>query len=123
VKAIPKSVAFCESYAKKYGEEQARKLIDHGVGASYDAVYMVAAAIERAGSLDPDAIVAALEQTDMEGTVGKIKFGKDHQAVYALDPKEGALAGAFQWKAPGVRVPVYPPSVAEGKIELPSYMQ
>ncbi|MGB9920208.1 MAG: ABC transporter substrate-binding protein [Moorellales bacterium] len=123
VKAIPKSLAFVESFAKKYGQDQARKLIDHGVGASYDAVYLVSAAIERAGSLDPDAIVAELEKMEMEGTVGKIKFGKDHQAIYAMDPKEGALAGAFQWKAPGVRVPVFPPAVAEGQIELPSYMK
>jgi branched-chain amino acid transport system substrate-binding protein len=123
VKAAPKSVAFVESFTKKYGEERARKMIDHGVGASYDAVYMVAAAIERAGSLDPDAVSSALQQTDMEGTIGKIKFGNDHQAIYALDPKEGAIGGAFQWKAPGVRVPVYPPSVAEGQIELPSYMK
>jgi branched-chain amino acid transport system substrate-binding protein len=83
----------------------------------------MANAIERAGSLDPDAIVKALETTDMEGVVGRIRFAKDHQAIYGFNPKESAIGAAFQWKKPGIRVPVFPPEVAEGKIELPPYMK
>jgi len=123
VKAVPKSVQFNENYGKKYGEELRQKLSGHGPGPSYDAVYVLAAAIERAGSLDPDALVAALEKTDLDGVIGKIRFNKDHQVVYGVNPKETAISSAFQWKAPGVRVPVFPETAAEGEIELPPYMK
>jgi branched-chain amino acid transport system substrate-binding protein len=123
VKAVPKSVEFNENFGKRWGEKARVQLSGHGPGPSYDAVYIMADAITRAGSLDPDATVKALENTDMNGVVGRIKFGKDHQVVYGLDPKETALGIAFQWKAPGVRVPVFPESIAEGQIELPDYMK
>lgn len=123
VKAVPKSMDFNQNYGKRWGEQLRRKLSGHGPGPSYDAVYVVANAIERAGSLDPDAIVKALEQTDMEGVIGRIRFNKDHQLIYGTDPKEAAVGVAFQWKAAGVRVPVYPSAVAEGRIELPAYMK
>ena len=66
-------------------------LSGHGPGPSYDSVYMFANAIERAKTVEPDAVVKALEQTDMSGVIGRIKFGKDHQVIYGFDPKETAL--------------------------------
>ena len=59
----------------------------------------------------------------MQGVVGRIRFSKDHQVVYGFDPKETALGVGFQWKKPGVRVPIFPEVVAEAKIELPPYMK
>ncbi|MCL5263934.1 MAG: ABC transporter substrate-binding protein [Chloroflexi bacterium] len=118
VKAVPKSVAFVENYGKKYGEEQKQKLSGHGPGPAYDSVYVLAAAIEKAGSVDADAVVSALEKTDTDGVIGKIKFNKDHQVIYGTNPKETAISTAFQWKAPGVRVPVFPEAAAEAEIEL-----
>ena len=45
---------------------------------AYDDVYIIADAIKRAGSTDPDKIVAAMEKTDFDGTIGRIEFyGKD----------------------------------------------
>ncbi len=123
VKAVPKSVQFYEGYSRKYGQEMASKLSGHGPGPSYDAVYLLAGAIEKAGSLEPDALVEAIKATDMEGVIGRIKFTDDHQVVYGTNPKETATGVVFQWKSPGVRVPVFPEAVAEGKIELPSYMR
>ncbi len=122
VRAVPKSVAFNENFGKKWGKDARVKLSGHGPGPSYDSVYIIADAIERAKTVAPDAVVSALEKTDLSGVVGRIRFGKDHQVVYGFDPKETALGCAFQWKKPGVRVPVFPESVAEAKIELPSYM-
>jgi branched-chain amino acid transport system substrate-binding protein len=122
VKAIPKSVAFIENFGKKWGKDARGRITNHGPGPSYDSVYVFADAIERAKTVDPDAVVSALEKTDMSGVVGRIRFGKDHQVAYGLDPKETALSCAFQWKKPGTRVVVYPETVAEGKIELPPYM-
>lgn len=123
VKAVPKSVQFYENYTKKYGQEMGVKLSGHGPGPSYDAVYVLAGAIEKAGSLDPEALVTAIKATDMEGVIGRIKFSDDHQVVYDVNPKETAIGAAFQWKAPGIRVPVFPEAAAEGKIELPAYMK
>jgi len=123
VKAVPKSVAFNENYGKRYGQKARMELSGHGPGPSYDAVYVMASAIERAKTVEPDAVVKALEQTDMMGAIGRIRFGKDHQAVYGFDPKETALGVGFQWVKPGKRVVVYPDIVAEAKIQLPLYMK
>lgn len=122
VGAVPKSVAFNENYGKKFGEEIKSKLSGHGPGPAYDSVYALVAAIEKAGSLDADAIVAALEKTDMEGAIGRIKFNDKHQVVYGYDPKETAIGTAFQW-VDGKRVPVFPEAAAEAKIVLPAYMK
>jgi branched-chain amino acid transport system substrate-binding protein len=82
-------------------------------------VYLLKEAIERAGTLDGDAVVAELEKTDRRGAMGRIRFGKDHQVVYGEDPNETAMGCMVQWRAPGKRIIVYPESVAEGKIVLP----
>ncbi len=123
VKAVPKSVEFNRNYGKRYGEKARTELSGHGPGPSYDAVYIMASAIERAKTVEPDAVVKALEQTDMEGVIGRIKFGKDHQVVYGFDPKETAVGCAFQWVKPGKRVVVFPEGFAEAKIQLPPYMK
>jgi branched-chain amino acid transport system substrate-binding protein len=115
----PRSIQFNEAYAKAYGEEARQKMSGHGPGPSYDAVYVLADAIRRAGSLDPDAVVAQLEKTDQEGAIGRITFNKNHQVPYGEDPKATAASLAFQWRK-GKRVVVFPPSVAEGEIELPA---
>jgi branched-chain amino acid transport system substrate-binding protein len=86
-------------------------------------VYILANSIERAGTVDPDAVVSAIEKTDISGVNGRIKFGKDHQAIFGLDPKETSTIVVYQWKQPGKRVPVFPESVAEGKIDIPPYMK
>lgn len=123
VKAVPKSVAFNENYGKRCGQKARTELSGHGPAPSYDAVYIMANAFERAKTVEPDAVVKALEQTDMEGAVGRIRFGKDHQVVYGSNPKETALGCGFQWVKPGKRVVVFPEGVAEAKIQLPPYMK
>jgi branched-chain amino acid transport system substrate-binding protein len=123
VKAVPKSIEFNRNFGKKWGEDARRRIPTLGQGAGYDAVYILANAIERAGTVDPDAMVSAIEKTDMLGVNGRIRFGKDHQVIYGLDPKEMATVCIYQWKKPGKRVPVFPESIAEGKIELPRNMK
>jgi branched-chain amino acid transport system substrate-binding protein len=115
----PRSRAFTEGYAKLYGAEARDKLSGHGPGPSYDSVYVLARAIERAGSLDADAVVAQLEKTDMEGAVGRVVFNKTHSVPYGDDPKAGGASLAFQWRQ-GKRVVVFPEAIADGHIELPA---
>jgi branched-chain amino acid transport system substrate-binding protein len=115
----PRSRAFTEAYGKLYGAQMRDKLSGHGPGPSYDAVYVLAAAIQRAGSLDPDALVVQLEKTDMEGAVGRVVFNKTHSVPYGDDPKVGGASLAFQWRK-GKRVVVFPEAIAEGQIEMPA---
>jgi len=114
-KKVPKSVEFFDKYKKKYG-----KPIEagHSPAPAYEMVYILKEAIERAGTLDSDKVVAELENTDRTGAMGRIKFNDGHQVVYGQDPKEAALGCMIQWRD-GKRVVVYPASVAEGKIQLP----
>jgi len=119
VKAWPKSVEFFQKYEKRWGIETRRKLTDHGIAPAYDAMHILTNVIERAGSLEPDAIVKGLENTDHLGAIGRIRFNKDHNVIYGFNPKETAVGVMFQWKAPGVKVPVFPKEIAEGAVDLP----
>lgn len=108
---------FYKAYLKRYG-----KPIEagHGPAPAYEAVYVLAEAIERAGTVDSDAVVEELEKTDRRGVMGRIRFHKGHQVVYGEDPEEEALACLIQWTGDGQRRIVYPPSIAEAEIRHPS---
>jgi branched-chain amino acid transport system substrate-binding protein len=86
------------------------------------AVQVLKGAIERAGSLDPDKVVAELEKTDVMGVYGRLRFDpKSHQVIPAADPEEGAVGSILQWQD-GKRIVVYPESIAKGQIQLPPWM-
>jgi branched-chain amino acid transport system substrate-binding protein len=94
-----------------------------GSSSSYMAVYVLKDAIERAGSLDPDKVIAALEKTDMTGVYGRLRFDpRSHQVIPSFDPEEGAVGSIFQWQD-GKRVVVFPRSIAMGEIQLPPWMK
>ncbi len=114
---MPKSKAFADAYAKKWG---ASIEAGHGISPSYESIYLLAEAIERAGSLDADAIVAELKKTDREGVMGRIKFDEGHQVIYDMDPKTSAVAAVIQWNDDGTRTIVFPKSIADGGIKLPA---
>jgi branched-chain amino acid transport system substrate-binding protein len=116
--ATPWTMKFYDAYTKKWNIEP------EGLGSSssYMAVYVLKDAIERANGLDSDKVVAALEQTDIMGVYGRLRFDpKSHQVIPALDPKEGAVGTILQWQA-GKRVVVFPKSIATGEIKLPPWM-
>ncbi len=116
----PPAKKFYEDYKAKYGVEiQA----GHGPAPAYASVYLLKEAIEKAGSTDPDAIVAALEKVDTSGVMGRLKFSPGHQIIYGSDPAKSALGCVFQWSEDGHRTIVFPPSIAEGKIKLPPWMK
>jgi branched-chain amino acid transport system substrate-binding protein len=114
---VPKSVEFFNKYQKRYGRPIEA---GHSPAPAYEMIYILKEAIERAGSINSDKVVAELEKTDRMGAMGRIRFNDGHQVVYGQDPKETALGCMVQWQQPGKRVIVYPESVAEGKIQLPS---
>jgi branched-chain amino acid transport system substrate-binding protein len=94
-----------------------------GCSSSYTAVYVLKNAIEKAGTINSDAVVTALEQTDMVSPYGRIRFTpKGHQIISSFDPKEGAVGSIFQWQD-GKRVVIFPKSIAKGTIQLPPWMK
>lgn len=115
VAKVPKSVEFYEKYQAKYGVPIEA---GHSPAPAYEMVHVLREAIERAGSLDPDQVVAELEKTDRMGAMGRIRFNDGHQVAYGDDPNETAMACMIQWQD-GKRVVVYPGTVAEGRIQLP----
>lgn len=118
-KATPWTMKFVEAYTKRWKTEPE----GYGTSSSYMAVYTLKDAIERAGSLDSDAVIKALEKTDMMGVYGRIKFDpKSHQVIPSVDPNEGAVGTIFQWQA-GKRVVVFPPKIAMGEVKLPPWMK
>jgi branched-chain amino acid transport system substrate-binding protein len=91
----------------------------HGPAPTYESVYILAEAIERAGKLDADAMVAEIKKTDRKGIMGRIRFDEGHQAVFGMDPSQAAAACVFQVRENGERVNVFPESLAEATIKLP----
>jgi len=113
--ATPLTMKFYQAYAKRWLVEPE----GYGTSSSYTAVYVLADAIRRAGSLDSNRLVAALEKTDMTGVYGKIAFDpKNHQVVPSYNPKEGAVGSWFQWQE-GKRVVIWPSTISMGKIRIP----
>ena len=75
-------------------------------------------AIERAGSLEAEALIAALEKTNLPAVRGTIRFDQNHQIVYGYDPKTVCLGNWVQWQD-GQRVTIFPQAAATGAIKIP----
>lgn len=89
----PKTRTFLAKYNRLYGDEP----VFTGYGA-YDALYVLKEAMERADSLDPDALVPALEKTNFKGTTGDVVFTPPsdkypHDITWAVN----STAMAVQW--------------------------
>jgi branched-chain amino acid transport system substrate-binding protein len=118
-KATPWTMKFVEAYQKRWKVEPE----GYGTSSSYMAVYTLKDAIERAGTLNSDAVVTALEKTDLMGVYGRIRFNpKNHQVIPSVDPNEGAVGTIFQWQK-GKRVVVFPPKIAMGEVKTPPWMK
>jgi len=114
-KATPLTMRFYEAYTKRWLVEPE----GYGTSSSYTGIHVLVDAIRRAGSVDAERVVAALEKTDMTGVYGKISFDpKSHQVIPSDDPKKGAVGTWFQWQD-GKRVVVWPRTIAVGKTRMP----
>src|SRR6185312_8376651 len=119
VAITPKTVPFTEKYTKRFGDTPAY------VGYStYDIIHVLADAIKRAGSTNPDKMVDALEKTDYVGTIGRIKFyGKNEQYTHGLEYGKGLVTGIdIQWQN-GKQVAVWPANVAQAKLVFPAFVK
>lgn len=117
--AIPETLRFVEAYRQRWGVAPAQEWASVG----YMAVHILKDAIERAGSLEDDAVITALRETDMMGTYGRIRFDpKSHQIIHSTDPAEGAVSLWTQW-IDGKRVAVFPPKIATQPVEIPHWIE
>jgi branched-chain amino acid transport system substrate-binding protein len=113
------AMRFYKSYEQRWGIPPE----GYGASSSYMAPYVLQDAIERAQSLDPEAVIRALEETDLMGVYGRIRFdSKSHQVIPSQDPEQGAVGTIIQWQA-GERVTIYPPKAAVGTLQLPPWMK
>ena len=114
----PKTQPFMEAYAKRYGEPPA-----YTGFTTHDAVNVIAEAVKRAGSSDPDKLVDALEKTDYVGTIGRVQFyGKDSEFTHAMKYGADFVTGVtLQWQD-GKQVTLWPKPSTAAKIEFPTYV-
>jgi branched-chain amino acid transport system substrate-binding protein len=114
----PKSRAFYNAYNKRWGVPPRST----GSVSGYETMYILADAIERAGSLDKQAIISALEKTNLPLVRGTVRFDENHQIVYGYDPKSSVLGNWIQWQD-GERVTVFPNATATGKLKMPPWLR
>ena len=119
VAVTPKSVPFAENFKKRYGNYPS-----YAGYTAYDEVYYIADAVKRAGSTEADKLVAALEKTDWEGTIGRVQFyGKEDQFTHSIKYGKGLITGLMlQWQD-GKQIAVWPKDVAKTEIKFPSFVK
>ena len=119
VAVTPTAVPFTDNYTKRFGITPA-----YCGNTAYDEVYYIADAIKRAGSTDPDKLVAALEKTDWLGTIGRVQFyGKDDAFPHAMKQGTDFVSGLLvQWQD-GKQVTVWPTAVANAKLKFPGFVK
>jgi branched-chain amino acid transport system substrate-binding protein len=119
VAVTPKTLPFVNAFVKRFGNTPS-----YCGYTAYDQVYYIADAIKRAGSTDPDQLVAALEKTDYVGTIGKVQFkGRDTANPHALKIGPDTITGLMlQWQN-GKQVNLWPAKVANGKLKFPPFIK
>jgi branched-chain amino acid transport system substrate-binding protein len=115
----PKTIPFVKEYEKVYGITPA-----YGGYTTYDAIYVLANAIQRAKTTNTDALINALEATNYVGVIGHIEFyGKDSQFTHGIKYGKGFATGVIlQWQN-GKLETVWPKNAATSKVILPSFVK
>ena len=108
-----KSLPFWEKFERRFGESP----FYTGTG-TYDAIYLLKEAAERAGSLRADDLVAALEQTDYRGVCGRIRFDERHEVLTGPDDFPVSYG---QWRN-GQKIAVWPAKFALGEYQVPPWL-
>lgn len=103
-KITEKTIPFWETFVKRFDAFPGYESV------TYDAIYILKAAIERANTLDPDLLVSEIEKTDYDGVFGRMVFyPRTHQ--FAHDVKFGPGYNTWvlvQWRDGGNLVCIWP---------------
>jgi len=116
--ATPRSMEFYNTFKKRWGVPPRST----GCVSAYESLFVLKDAIERADSLEDDALIQALETTNLPAVRGTIRFDENHQVVYGYDPSNSVLGCWIQWQD-GKRVQIFPEVAAMGKIQMPPWLK
>ncbi|MBI2753039.1 MAG: ABC transporter substrate-binding protein [Betaproteobacteria bacterium] len=101
VEITPKTIPFVRAFKERYKKSPIYN------AATYDAIMVLKAAIEQAGTTDADKLVPVLEKMEHVGTGATASWDKRHDLIWAV----GKTAGiGVQWQD-GKKVPFWPPQV------------
>jgi branched-chain amino acid transport system substrate-binding protein len=119
VAVTPKTLPYVDAFKAKYGNYPS-----YAGYTAYDEVYIIADAIHRANSTDSDKLVKAMEDTDLIGTIGRVKFlPPGDPQVHGLVVGPGYITGLFlQWQN-GEQVNLWPADLSKGKLMFPSFVK
>ncbi len=113
-----KTAPFVDDYIKRYGGAPVLTGFT-----TFDAVYVLAEAIQRAGSTEGDKLVTALEKTDHLGTVGRVQFyGRDNEFTHAMKYGSEFVSGVMlQWQN-GKQVVLWPRASSQTRVVFPAFV-
>jgi branched-chain amino acid transport system substrate-binding protein len=98
VAVTPNTLAFTKAFKERFNNNPTY------TAAVYDAINLIKDAVEAAGTIDADKVVAVLEKTDTVGTAGRLVFDKRHDPIFG----PGYVTGlAVQWQD-GKKVAFWP---------------
>ena len=101
VEITPKTIPFVRAFKERYKKSPTYN------AATYDAIMVLRAAMEQAGTTDADKLVPVLEKMEHVGTGATASWDKRHDLIWAV----GRTAGiGVQWQD-GKKVPFWPPQV------------
>lgn len=80
---------------------------------SYDGLWLLAEAINRAGTLEKEKVISSLEQLDYPGVAGRYVFNNEHQVKWGKDFITGVVG---QWIGGEAHI-LWPYEVADSKLK------
>lgn len=111
VAVTERAIPFVEGFIDRVGE------LPLYTAATYDGLYILKAAVERAGTLAVDAVVGALEETDHVGTIGRMVFDEKHDLIWGPQYVTGL---GVQW-LDGEALAFWPKNWRPDPVNLPDF--
>jgi branched-chain amino acid transport system substrate-binding protein len=115
---MPQTMKFYNNFEKRWNVPPRST----GCVSAYEALYVLKDAVERAGTLKNEPLIAALEKTNLPAIRGTIRFDQNHQIIYGYDPKTSVLGCWVQWQD-GERVQIFPEGAATGTVQMPPWLK
>jgi branched-chain amino acid transport system substrate-binding protein len=120
----PEAVAFWDTHVEKFGQAPVTNSFS-----AYSTIMALAEAVNRAGTIDSNVVIPALEQLETDTMLGRLRFTQHHEA-YVSDECLGPTwpqprylrAFSIQWQK-GVKAVTYPEDQSfSKKFRLPPWM-
>lgn len=111
----PNTIEWYDSYEKQFNVSP-----DYTSGYTYDALFILKAAIEQAESTKPDDLVDALENTDFTGVAARWVFEDNHNSKFGPGYR---VMGMTQWRPDGSREVIWPTDIKTGDYISPPWRE